>query len=114
MALAQGPKHPYSTHNRKKNNLIPSLHFTLEQLRPFVTDEATYGRIYADLNDLLEASAWLLKTFANNEGRSLSTSELEELLIHVDIHFIDHVLFHLKTLRHDLKSTLKNFPNDVE
>ena len=84
----------------------------LKQLRPFVVDDAAYGRLYADLHDLLEASAWLLKTFADYEGRSLSSSELEDLLVDIDVKFVDHVSFHLKSLRKDLKATLENFPNE--
>lgn len=82
----------------------------LNQLRPFVADEVTYGRIHSDLHDLLEASAWLLKTFAAHEGQSLSASELEDLLVDIDVKFVDHVSFHLTSLRNDLKATLENFP----
>lgn len=84
----------------------------LEQLRPFVGDEAVYGRLYGDLHDLLEASAWLLKTFADYEGRSLSPSELEDLLVDIDVKFVEHVSFHLKSLRKDLRATLENFPDE--
>jgi hypothetical protein len=96
------------------NNSVPRVLNILEQLRPFVVDESAYGRLHADLHDLLEASAWLLKTFSENDGRPLSVSELETLLINIDVHFVDHVLFHLKTLRKDVKATLKNFPKRDE
>jgi len=83
----------------------------VDQLRPFVSDEAAYGRMYADFHDLLEACAWLLKTFSDHEGRSLNPSELEDLLVDIDVKFIEHVSFHLQSLHKDLTATLENFPD---
>ena len=84
----------------------------IEQLRPFVADEATYGRMYGDFHDLLEASAWLLETFAAHEGRELSASELEDLLVKIDVKFVEHASFHLRSLRKDLKAALERFPEE--
>ena len=54
----------------------------IQQLRPYTPDEATFGRIYADLHDLLEASAWLLNTFSRYQGKTLSASEIEQRNMH--------------------------------
>ena len=86
----------------------------LAQLRPFAVDEAAYGRIYADFVDLLEASEWFVKTMDELEGRKLTLPELEDLLVEVDVKFVDHAFFHLTSLRHDLKAALENFPNEDE
>ena len=85
----------------------------LQQLRPFLQDDAAYGRLYGDLHDLLEMSAWLIKKFADIEGRSLSTSELESLLIDIDINFIQHASYHLSSLSKDLTVTLRQFPDET-
>jgi hypothetical protein len=84
----------------------------VKQLRPLVADEETYGRIYGDLHDLLEASVWLLKTVAENDGKTLSRTEMEDLLVDIDVHFVEHALFHLTSLSKDLKATLENFPGE--
>lgn len=95
-------------------NTLPAQLLFLEQLRPFVIDEDAHGRIYADLHDLLEAGAWLRQTVAETSGKTLSPSELEDLLVDIDVHFVEHSLFHLSSLRQDIKATLENFPNSDE
>jgi len=86
----------------------------LAQIRPFAVDEVSYGRIYADLVDLLEASEWFVKAIDGLESRDLTQSELEDFLIEVDVKFVDHAFFHLSSLRNDLKAALRNFPVEDE
>lgn len=87
----------------------------IQQLRQYTPDETTYGRIYADLHDLLEASAWLLETFSRHQGKTLSASEIETLLVDIDVKFAVHVSYHLQTLRRDIEATLARFsPSDAE
>jgi len=87
----------------------PRLSF-VEQLRPFVADEDSFGRISGDLQDVLAASAWLLKTVAQHENRRLSPAELEQLVADLDTRFVEHMFYHLMSLREDLKVTLERFP----
>lgn len=94
----------------ERNTLSAQLSF-VEQLRPFGVDEDAHGRIYADLHDLLGAGAWLVQTLAETSGRTLSPSELEDLLVDIDVHFVEHSLFHLSSLRQQIKATLQSFPN---
>ncbi|NRF69155.1 hypothetical protein HLB44_19350 [Aquincola sp. S2] len=96
-----------------ENERIPLSLAFIEQLRPFAKDEASYGRVYADLRDLLEASSWLLATAAGCEGRSLQPDEIETLLIEIDVKFVQHVSFHIKSLSRELESMLKRFPDDA-
>jgi hypothetical protein len=84
----------------------------LEQLRPFAGNEEVFGRFRADLQDLLEASEWLLGTVRSLESRELSVSELEDLLVEIDVNFVEHASFHISSFRGDLKSMLENFPDD--
>lgn len=86
----------------------------LAQLRPFAVDEVSYGRIHADFVDLLEASEWFVKTMDALEGHELTRSELEDLLVEIDVKFVDHAFFHLSSLRTDLKAALENFPDEDE
>lgn len=84
----------------------------LTQLRQFAPSEEVYGRLRVDLQDLLEASKWLVEAVKAIEGRELSRSELEDLLVEIDVNFVEHASYHLASLRGDLKATLENFPND--
>ena len=77
-------------------------------------DADAYGRLYADLHDLLQASEWFVSIAKQNEGKVLSTSDLEDLLIKIDVTFVQHVTFHLNSLRRDLKRTLANFPHSEQ
>lgn len=86
----------------------------VEQLREYAVDDAAYGRLCADFGDLLEACTWMLKTAADVEGRVLTRSELEDLLVDIDVNFVEHALYHLTSLRKDLKETLDNFPGEDE
>ena len=54
----------------------------------------------------------ILSTMQDADAKLLTRSELEDLLINVDVHFIQHVSFHIESLRRDLNQTLKNFPED--
>ena len=74
--------------------------------------DAAYGRLYGDFHDLLEASAWLLKTFTESEGRSFSPAELEDLLVDINVKFVEHTAFHLRSLGKEIKAMLGNFPDE--
>jgi hypothetical protein len=84
----------------------------LDQLKGFAASEEAYGRLRADFQDLLEASEWFSQTVRALAGRTLSVSELEDLLVEIDVKFVEHASFHLETLRGDLKAALENFPNE--
>ena len=84
----------------------------LEQLKSYASSDESYGRIRADFLDLIEACQWFLSVMEQNEERTLSESELEDVLIDIDVKFIQHVAFHLKSLRKDLPDILKQFPNE--
>jgi hypothetical protein len=78
----------------------------LEQLKPVLADSATYGRMYADLHDLLQAGQWLTAELDRLQGRSLTSDEIETFLIDLDIAYIQHASFHLKSLHADVNATL--------
>jgi hypothetical protein len=89
-----------------------SLSSLLEQIKPYVTDAATYGRLRVDFQDLAEACEWFLSIIKDNEGKVLKSSEIEDILVDIDIHFVQHVSFHLKSFRKNLNRTLNNFPEE--
>ena len=74
----------------------------VEQLRPFVANDDSYGRVYADLHDLIEASEWLLGEMDKKRDELLTAEQIEVFLIDLDVHYVQHVAFHLKSLRKDL------------
>ena len=84
----------------------------LDQLRPFAVDKASFGRIYVDFVDLLEASEWFVTTISALENQHLTQRQLAELLTEVEVKFVDHALFHLSSLSNDLKAALENFPDE--
>ena len=79
----------------------------IQQLRQYTPDETTYGRIYADLHDLLEASAWLLETFSRHQAKTLRASEIETLLVDIDVKFAVHVTMPMDTASTDEKAAKK-------
>ncbi len=82
----------------------------VQQLKEYAPDADTYGRLSADVHDLLQASEWLLSVTKQSSGKRLEPSELESLLIDIDVKFVQHVSFHLKSLRKDIAAVLKRFP----
>ena len=78
----------------------------VEQLRPFVADEDAYGRVYADLHDLMVASEWLLAEIDQKRDEPLTAEKIEDFLIDLDVRYIQHVTFHLTSLRKDLDMIL--------
>lgn len=83
----------------------------VEQLKPYMTDAESYGRLSADFNDLLEACDWLQSLEKRSNAHVFTPSELESLMIEVDVKFIQHVTFHMKSLKKDLQTALKRFPD---
>jgi hypothetical protein len=86
----------------------------VDQLEAYTASAETRGRLRVDLGDLAEASWWYLSKMEQIGDNTLDEMELEDLLIEIDVKFIEHVTFHIESLRKDLAEVLKNFPNDEE
>lgn len=84
----------------------------LKQLEPYASDANQFGRLSADFHDLSKACEWFLLAIKANDSKLLTTSEIEDLLVDIDVKFIQHVTFHLDTLRKDLTEILKKFPDN--
>ena len=78
----------------------------IEPLRPIIADDEMYGRIYSDLHDLIEASEWLLTHFRQAPDKLSTVESFEEFLIDLDVYFIQHVTYHLSSLRPDVEALL--------
>ena len=83
----------------------------MESLRPYTLNEDSFSRINVDLYDLIEASEWLLKTVSQIQGLQ-DPDEIQNFLVDLDVHFIQHVGYHLKSLRKSVAVILKNFPDN--
>ncbi|MEP7007543.1 MAG: hypothetical protein ABI810_16290 [Sphingomonas bacterium] len=84
----------------------------IDQIRPYVNDDEALGRIRVDLHDLVEACEWLLSNIQKNTDKTMTEDELETFLIELDINYIQHASFHIKSLKKEIVSSLKKFPVD--
>ena len=78
------------------------------QLKPFVKDEHAYARMCTDLHDLVAASEWLLSEMDKRVATPLTVDNVEDFLIDLDVRYIQHVTYHLKSLRKDVNVTLSS------
>ena len=78
----------------------------VEQLKAFIADDERYGRMHADLHDLIEASEWLLQAMNKVRDYPLTADSAEDFLIDLDINYVQHATFHLNSLRADIASVL--------
>lgn len=78
----------------------------VDQLKTFVPDDGLTGRMFADLTDALEMCNWFSSTIGTSAGRQLTRDELETLLIDIDIKLLQHLAYHLDSLRRDMPAVL--------
>lgn len=79
----------------------------VHQLSHYVRDKEVEGRVSADLSDIAEVCNWLLKKLESVDARSWSRDELESFLIDLDVNVLQHLDFHLKSMRNDLPGLLR-------
>ena len=79
-----------------------------DNVRLFVSEASTFDRMHTDLADLLEASGWLIDKMEEIRESCLDIEQIEDLLISIQIKYVEHTLYHLATFRADLDSTLTN------
>lgn len=84
----------------------------LRQLKPYVDNEEAYGCLHADFADLIEVFQWLEGQLQALDARILSADELETFLIEIDVRFVDHAGFHIRSLKKEINRMLKKFPNE--
>jgi hypothetical protein len=87
----------------------------VRQVEAFVQDKRLCGRLYADLTDLLEACNWFVSTVQGID-KELSRDELESLLIKIDVNVLQHLGYHLESLKQDMPVMLDaiGLPEDKE
>jgi hypothetical protein len=86
----------------------PSELAVVDQLRPFLTDDAMYGRMHADLHDLIEVGEWLSAESSRRGDEPLTADQAETFLVELDVHLVEHATWHLNSLRKDIASALAN------
>ena len=97
-----------------KFNGVRAVAWLTTQIEPYASSSESYGQICADFADLSDACYWFLAQIEAGRSRTLTQDELEDLLVDIDVKFIQHVSFHLKSLRVELNQMLKKFPNEKE
>src|SRR5689334_7835424 len=87
----------------------------LDQLQPFFPDQATYSRAHTDVYDLVEASEWFLAMLARTQSETMGAEQVENFLIELEVHYVDHALYHLRSLKKAITASLATFPdNEME
>jgi hypothetical protein len=62
----------------------------------------------------MEAGEWLSTEIAKMNEGDISRGEIEDFLVDLDVNYIQHVTFHLKTLKTDVKSALDYIGNSED
>ena len=78
----------------------------LDQLQRHIGDNELRGRLYADLHDVLEASLWFSSALEKLQGRQLTQDEFESFFIDLEVKLVQHLGFHLESLKRDLPTVL--------
>lgn len=79
----------------------------LDQLGKHIEDHALLGRVQADLTDILEVCEWFELVVDSSGQRGLDREEAESLLIDIEINLLDHLAYHLKSMKRDMPALLK-------
>jgi hypothetical protein len=79
----------------------------LDQLKKHTADHALLGRVQADLTDMLEICEWLESTVDSIGNGGVDRDRLESLLIDFEVKFLDHMAYHIKSMRGDMPALLK-------
>ena len=78
----------------------------VDQLKPFIEDKGLRGRLYADLTDILEVCNWFVSAVRADSMKPLTRDELETLLVDFDVNMLQHLAYHLDSLRKDMPAVL--------
>lgn len=79
----------------------------LDQLGKHIADRALLGRVQVDLIDMLEACRWFDAEIGSLHQRGLNRDELESLLIDIEVKLLDHMSYHIKSMKSDMPKLLK-------
>ena len=93
--------------------LYPNAKLIAESLQPYLVSTDACAPVAADLNDLLEISRWLIAQMSDVDGKTSSADTLESFLIDLDVQ-LDHLRFHVNSLKHTVTAALDAFPPDAD
>jgi len=79
-----------------------------EQLNPFTESDEEFGRLNADLHDLVECSEWLLAALETAGDKKMTDEEIETFLIDLDTRFAEHVMYHASSLHEGISKCWAN------
>jgi hypothetical protein len=79
----------------------------LDQLGKHTANRALLGRLEADLIDILEECEWFEATVNSLGQRGLDRDQLESLLIDIEVRLLDHMAYHIKSMKSDMPALLK-------
>ena len=84
----------------------------VDRLQPYLSDDSMRGRMHADLHDLIEAGEWLVAELDRLGSAPLNSEEVETFFVNLDVHYVQHVTWHLTSLREDIASVLTKIARD--
>jgi len=79
----------------------------LNRLRSQSADRALIGRVGADLTDILQISEWIAARINSLHNEALEDEDLETVLIELEVRLLDHMMFHVKSMKRDMPALLK-------
>jgi hypothetical protein len=92
--------------------LLPNIRRLIDALGDHIAGEDRRGQLSVDLQDLVEASRWLLTKLGSIRSEPYTDDELEGVLVDLEVRFLDHASYHIKSLRKTLAAVLATFPDE--
>ncbi len=84
----------------------------VDELYQVTSDGDAINTIKIDLFDLLEAGEWLSQEISNRSNFGFKDQDdIENFIISLQINYLEHVEFHINSLKCEMKKALKNFPD---
>lgn len=83
----------------------------VEGIKEHLSSVEDYNIMRVDIGDLLEANNWLTSEIKKSRKSPLSAEEVEDFLIKLDVNYVEHVTFHLNSLRDNIARALENISN---
>jgi hypothetical protein len=85
------------------------------KLSPYLTKELNESAFFVDLADIYEACTWYVETMGRISDVSLTRDELETVLIDIDVNMLEHLNYHLDSLKKSLPAVLNaiSLPEDM-
>ena len=76
------------------------------RLKSHISEKLCDSGLIVDLADIREIAIWTQRTINKLGARELTTSELQDILVEVDVQLLFHLRYHLRSLANKLPKVL--------